>query len=450
MLGKSPDQNQRNLFLPLLSDFIDMKHELVFLAHKIDWEYFESEFGSLYSLVGQPSIPLRLMIGCLILKQMYNLGDETVAKSWVRDPYMQYFCGEAHFQHQFPFDPSCFVHFRTRIGEAGFEKIFQHSVHLHGQSAEEKMVLSDTTVQENDTTFPTDAKLYKKVIDACNRMVNTHGLPQRQSYVRVSKQHLRDSYNANHPKRAKKARKARNKLRTIATRLVNELGRTLSDELKALYQEDIQIFWRIIHQQKKDKNKIYSPHKPYTQCIAKGKAKNPYEFGNKVGLIVGAKSLVITAIQTFTGNPHDKDTIKPLLDQMESGGLYKPHEVIYDRGGRGKPEIDGVVISTPGKPKKTDTPYEKRKKRSKFRRRAAIEPVIGHLKSDFRMQKNYLHGENRMQINALMSATAWNLRKLAEKAIFLLYKKWLLTLKLFISKKYRYTIHTNNLVFLNS
>ena len=73
---------------------------------------------------------------------MYNLGDKTVAKSWVRDPYMQYFCEEAHFQYQFPFDPSAFVHFRTRIGQSGFEKIFQHTVQLHGKSANDKMVLS--------------------------------------------------------------------------------------------------------------------------------------------------------------------------------------------------------------------------------------------------------------------------------------------------------------------
>ena len=93
--------------------------------------------------------------------------------------------------------------------------------------------------------------------------------------------------------------------------MVNELERTLSPELKGLYQEQLNLFWRVINQQKTDKNKVYSLHKPYTECVAKGKAKNLYEFGNKVGLMIGSKSLVITAIQTLIGNPHDSDTIKP-------------------------------------------------------------------------------------------------------------------------------------------
>ena len=165
MIGKSPNQQQTNLFSPLLSDFIDMNHELVKLADQLDWKYFEKEFSQFYSEVGQPSVPIRMMVGCLLLKQINNLGDETIAKAWVMNPYMQYFCGEAHFQHKFPFDPSDFVHFRKRIGEEGFEKIFRQSVLIHGKDAQEEVQLSDTTVQGNNITFPTDAKLYKKIID---------------------------------------------------------------------------------------------------------------------------------------------------------------------------------------------------------------------------------------------------------------------------------------------
>jgi IS5 family transposase len=204
MLGKKKDQPQSDLFLPLLSDFINMNHELVLLAQKIDWQYFEREFSPLYSKVGHPSEPLRLMIGWLLLKQIYNLGDETLAEAWVGAPYMQYFCGEAHFQHKFPFDPSDFVHFRKRIGESGVEKIFVHSVNLHGKSvSRSKLVLSDTTVQENNTTFPADAKLCKKVIDHCNRIADQEGIVQRQRYTRESKQLVRSTHHAKHPKRAK-------------------------------------------------------------------------------------------------------------------------------------------------------------------------------------------------------------------------------------------------------
>ena len=126
MLGQSPDQNQLNVFSPLLKQFIDPSHELVLLAEKIDWKYFEEEFAPHYSNTGQPSMPIRMMVGCLLLKRLYNHGDETLAKSWVMNPYMQYFCGEAHFQHQFPCDPSDFVHFRKRIGASGVEKIFAY------------------------------------------------------------------------------------------------------------------------------------------------------------------------------------------------------------------------------------------------------------------------------------------------------------------------------------
>jgi len=168
MIGKSANQNQRDIFRPQLSDFIDPTHELVLLSNKIDWSHFEDSFAPLYSHKGKPSMPIRLMVGSLLLKNIYNLGDETLCDAWAMNPYMQYFCGMAHFQHRFPCDPSDFVHFRKRIGEKGMEKIFFYSVRLHGKDALEKQALSDTTVAENNTTFPTDAKLAKKIIDKCN------------------------------------------------------------------------------------------------------------------------------------------------------------------------------------------------------------------------------------------------------------------------------------------
>jgi len=178
MIGKSPVQNQRDLFNPLLTDFIDMSHELVLLANKIDWNYFEKSFSKHYSHKGQPSMPIRFMVGSLILKRLYNMGDETLAQAWVMNPYMQYFCGESHFQHQFPCDHSDFFHFRKRIGEEGIEKIFTYSVELHGKGVKGKMVLSDTAVQENNITFPTDAKLAKKIIDKANQIAQKEGIKQ--------------------------------------------------------------------------------------------------------------------------------------------------------------------------------------------------------------------------------------------------------------------------------
>ncbi|MDR1668011.1 MAG: transposase [Bacteroidales bacterium] len=102
MLGKLPDKNQRELFRPMLTDMIDKGHALALLADRIDGQYFEDEFSPLYFSVGQSSVPIRLMVGCLLLKQLKNLGDETLPKLWIENPYMQYFCGFRCLSTSFP------------------------------------------------------------------------------------------------------------------------------------------------------------------------------------------------------------------------------------------------------------------------------------------------------------------------------------------------------------
>ena len=436
MLGKSP-QPQTNLFLPHLSSFIDMNHELVLLAHQINWKYFEDSFKLHYSNVGQPSVPIRMMVGCLMLKQLYNLGDETLTEAWIQNPYMQYFCGYIHFTHKFPFDPSDFVHFRKRIGEEGIEKIFAYSVELHGKDAESASYLSDTTVQGNNTTHPTDAKLAKQIIDACNRIANKEEIKQRQNYIRKSKEYLRNCYNSQHPKRAKKAKKSIKKLRVIAGRLVRELERKLEKNVLVNYLEDLELYKKVLAQTRYTKNKIYSLCKPFTTCIAKGKAGKKYEFGNKIGLLVHPENLIVVGVEAYEGNPNDGKTIEPLLNQYEKNFQRLPKEIVYDRGAAGQKNIKGVEISTPSKPKKTDTLYQKRKKRAKFRRRAAIEPVIGHLKVQFRMERNYLHGKTSPKVNAMLTATAWNLKKWMKKA-----KEEVANSFIFILKTLFYTIQS--------
>ena len=401
----------------MLVDFIDDKHELVLLSEKIDWDYFEKEFSPLYSKTGNPSHPIRFMVGCLLLKHLYNLGDETLASAWIMNPYMQYFCKRVFFEHQFPCDPSNFVHFRKRIREKGIEKIFSYSVRMHdAKTSTSNFVLSDTTVQENNTTFPTDAKLCKKVIDYCNKIAENEGIKQRQRYTKVSKQLVRNTYNGKHPKRAKLARKSQRQLKTIAMRLIRELERNFTAEQQEFYRESMELYTKAVTQKRNDTDKVYSLHKPFTRCIAKGKAHKQYEFGNKVGLVTTSNKgkKIILGIKAFLQTPYDGHTIEPLLEQMETGGQQLPKELVYDRGGKGKSEIKGVKISIPGVPRKTDTAYQKHTKRKKFRTRAAIEPIIGHLKTDFRLAQNYFLGETGPQINALLSATAWNMKKMME------------------------------------
>jgi len=257
----------------------------------------------------------------------------------------------------------------------------------------------------------------KKVIDKCNKIADQEGIKQRQRYTRESKQLVRDTYNGKHPKRAKQARKAKKRLKTIANTQLRELNNKMNEEQKRRRQAELELYQHAVNQQKNDKNKVYSLHKPFTKCIAKGKPHKPYEFGNKVGLITtGEKGKkIITAIKAFWENLFDGHTIEPLLDQMETNGLKLPKELVYDRGGKGKSEIKGVKIMTPGKAKASDTRYRKQQKHKRFRARAGIEPLIGHLKTDFRMEQNYLSDTKGIQINALMAATAWNLKKMMEK-----------------------------------
>jgi IS5 family transposase len=212
----------------------------------------------------------------------------------------------------------------------------------------------------------------------------------------------------------KQAKKARKRLKTIANAQLRDLQRKMNAAQKAAYQKRLELYFRAANQQRHDKDKVYSLHKPFTRCISKGKAHKQYEFGNKVGIIVtGDKGRkIITAVKAFAGNPFDGHTIEPLLEQMERNGQRLPEEVIYDRGGKGRKEIKGVKILIPDKPKKTDSGYMKQQKRKRFRSRAGIEAVISHLKSEFRMAQNYLHKETGIQINALMSCTTWNLKKL--------------------------------------
>ena len=412
MLGKTPDQKQKNLFQPLIKEFINPEHPLVVLSDKIPWKEQEDKFRGLYSYTGQPSKPVRMMSGLLILKQMYNLGDETLMPEWVRDPYFQYFCGEAEFQWRFPCDPSDLVHFRKRIGKEGVEKILELSVRLQPRKDLRKRdVLVDTTVQEKNITFPTDTKLYVKVIEKSIKIAKKEGLVLRQSYKRTTKQLLLKQRFAHHPKRKKEANKAQRKLRTIAGRLTRELERKLPEEKLNLYNNDLELFKKVIARKRLDKDKIYSLHEPETACIAKGKAHKKYEFGSKVSFAMLPGSNIIVGVVNFKGNPHDSTTLEDTLKHSKKISGKEFNNAIVDRGYRGKKKIDKTNIISPGPPIK-DNQYQRRKKRRQCQSRAAIEPIIGHIKHDCRMARNYLKGTVGDEMNAILAGAAFNFRRL--------------------------------------
>lgn len=450
MIGKKDKSPQLNIFQVPLTQYINIKHELYVLANQIDWQGVEDEFSSFYCPDnGRPSIPIRKIVGVLLLKMMFNHSDESVVSRWQENPYWQYFCGETFFQHEKPFDPTELIKFRKRIGNEGAEKLLKLSINLFSRNEiEEKEICIDTTVQEKNITYPTDAKLRKKIIERCWNIAGKEGIKLRQSYRRTLKQLMIDQRFREHPKRRKKANAAARKIDTIAGRVVRDIERKLTSEQKLVYEKDLLIFNLVLQQQRSDKNKIYSLHEPEVSCIAKGKEAKKYEFGNKSSIVVTKHSRIIVGAMAFEGNPYDGHTLDAQLGQVERLTERLPQVAIVDRGYKGRKEVNEVEICTPRKLKASANSYQKQKIRKRFRARAGIEPIIGHVKHDHRMERNFLSGVIGDQINIILAAAGFNmmkkLRKIKEElfmSIFQLYnwhkKQFMCLLKNLLYENYR-------------
>ncbi len=416
MKSSSPNHDQQSFLYQGLKEILNPKEPLYQLSEKIPWVELEKAFTKYYIDFGRPAKPIRLMVSLMLLKQMYNLGDETVIAHWVQNPYWQYFSGEKTFQWKFPVEPSDMVHFRKRIGEEGINKILEISITIHGKAAMEREVVVDTTVQEKNITFPTDIKLHKRIIEQCRKITEAEGIGQRQSYTRTVKKLIMAQRFRNHPKNKKKALQAERKLKTIAGRMVREVERELTSEQKEKYAPSIEIYNRILSQKKNDKEKIYSIHEPKVYCISKGKEHKKYEFGSKASLVITKNSGIIVGAYSLEKNEYDGHTLPKALDQCEQLRGSRPTVAIADRGYKGSSRIGETEIHIPKPPKKAISEYEKKKARLRFRRRAAIEPVIGHLKTDNRLSRNFLKGVIGDQINVMLAAAAFNLRKWMRKA----------------------------------
>ncbi len=185
---------------------------------------------------------------------------------------------------------------------------------------------------------------------------------------------VRDTYNGNHPKRRKKSNAAKRKLKTIAGRLIRELRRKLPI---GFYKSELDLFRKVLAQEKKSKNKIYSLHEPEVYCMSKGKAHKKYEYGCKASVVLTQKTGIIVGALTFKTNIYDGHTLPEVLRQTVELTGKAPKTATVDRGYKGKQIVGTTKINIPKPPLKRDTEYQKRKKRKYFRRRAAIEPIIG-------------------------------------------------------------------------
>jgi IS5 family transposase len=417
---------QGELYQVRLRWLLDQKHPLYQLAEAVDWEFFVQEFGALYvSQKGRPGLPMRLLVGLHYLKHLYDVSDERVVAGFLENPYWQYFCGEEFFRHDLPCDPTTLVKWRQRIGPERMEKVLQETIAAAQRQAalkpnELRRVNVDTTVQEKAIAFPTDARLYQKARLVLVREARRAGIELRQSYARVGKRALQKQGRYASAQQLKRAGRETKRLRTYLGRVIRDIERKAAaqgQELSAPLAQLLERAQRIHQQQRTDKHKLYSMQAPEVECIAKGKEHKKYEFGCKVSVATTSKRGWVVGIKALPGNPYDGHTLKAAHAQVEQLTGVKPTELFVDRGYRGAqhhPADTQVYLSG----RKLSGTLKRL-----LRRRSAIEPVIGHLKQDHRMKRNYLKGQAGDQINALLVGSGFNLRKLL-RVFFWLILRW--------------------------
>jgi IS5 family transposase len=418
------DSGQADLLRSRLDAIIDMDHALVRLSRTIDWSFLEQQFGAVYEdKPGRPPLPTRLMAGLAILKHTYDLSDEVLCERWVENPYYQFLCGEEFFQHRLVFDRSSLTRWRQRMGEEKLQALLQESLAVATRTEAIKpsdlnRVIVDTTVQPKNVMFPTDARLLNRAREILVRLAKGAGIKLRQSYGRVGKFALIKHQRYAHAKQFKRANRALRTLRTYLGRVIRDIARKLDGNVGLLHGIALDRMLArarcLLDQKQRQRGpKVYSLHAPEVECIGKGKAHRPYEFGVKVSVATTLSHAkggqFVTHVKAMPGNPYDGHTLKTVIPKMEQliGNIIE--RLLGDKGYRGHnapPEYKFRVF-TSGQ-KRRVTPKIKRE----LRRRSAIEPVIGHLKSEHRMGRNYLRHRQGDAANAVLAAAGYNFRRL--------------------------------------
>jgi len=464
-----------DFFRARLDQMLDLRHPLVVLAGRMPWAQIEAALaptfarknrqgqvvpgsdlfggtlelaGAGVSAAGRPRLPIRLMVALLYLKHAFNLSDEELVARWSENVVWQYFSGQEYYTPQFPCDATQIGRFRTAIGEAGVEELLKATLDTAVATkavrpAEFERIIVDTTVQEKAIAHPVDSRLLEiaraQVVQAAKRA----GISLKQTFVKEGKELRRKAGGYAHAKQFKRLRRAVKRQRTILGIVLREVKRklaTASSESAATITRLntlLERAERIRTQRPQDKNKLYALHAPEVECIGKGKARKPYEFGVKASIAVTHRSGLMVGARSFPGNPYDGHILSAQLEQtrvlLEDVGKI-PKQVVVDLGFRGvdheNPELE---IIHRGKYKSLTKPQ-----RRWLKRRQAVEPAIGHLKSDHRMDRCWLQGQLGDALHTVLCATGYNLRwllravvRLGLKAAFL--RSWLLTLRASIS-----------------
>lgn len=418
MPPKKPKLRDDELFRMQLNNMIDMEHPLVKLAGLIDWSRFDEAYGRFYTQKGRPALPTRLMAGLHLLKHMEGLSDEAVCKRWVENPYFQYFCGEQYFRHRLVLDRSSMTRWRNRIGADKLELLLAETLAVamrtKAVSAQAmERVTVDTTVQTKAVAHPTDSHLLMRGIERLNALAKKHGLVLRQSFLRVGRQAKRDVSRLIHGRGHKQAMRWVRKMRTWLGRLDRDIGRKIAgnDILETAFSVTRERVARLLVQRSDDTDKLYAFHAPEVECIAKGKARTRYEFGVKTSIAVTnartAGGQFIVGMQALPGSPYDGHTLSGQIEQVERLTGVAVERAYVDRGYRGHRHSGNAkvyIAHTRGITSPTI--------RRELRRRNAIEPIIGHTKTDGLLERNHLAGATGDAINAILVAAGHNLRLL--------------------------------------
>jgi IS5 family transposase len=415
-MSQPRDDRQDDLFRPSLEKIINLRHPLVRLAAEIDWDFLAGRFSSVCRLgPGQPPLPTRLVAGLFILKHMHNLSDEALCDRWVENPYFQYFCGEVVFRHDLPFDRSSLTRWRQRLGEEQIAALLQESLSVaHRTGAIEtkdlERVVVDTTVQEKAIAHPSDARLMHRAIEKLVDLAKREGIELRQSYLRVARRAAIMVGRYTHAHQFKRARRELKFLRTRLGRIIRDIRRKIGGDpaLEDRFGPRLDLAHRVRHQEQRQRGpKVYSLHAPEVECIGKGKARAPYEFGCKVSIATPATApkggQFVLHAKALHGNPYDGHTLGPVIADLEKLTGVAARRIHGDKGYRGHNYPDRFKVWISGQVRRVTKAI-----RREMRRRAAVEPVIGHLKDDHRMRRNHLKGRDGDRINAVLAAAGYN------------------------------------------
>jgi IS5 family transposase len=435
-----------DFFRSRLDQMIDLRHPLAVLARRMPWTHIETalapaftrkdragkpiagsdlfgptlEFaGAGVNAAGRPRLPIRLMAALLYLKHAFNLSDEEVVMRWSENVVWQYFSGLEYYTPKPPCDATQIGRFRKAIGEAGVEELLKATIDAAVEMkavrpSECERVIVDTTVQEKAIAHPVDSRLLEIARDKVVRAAKSVGIALKQTFAKEGKELRRKAGGYAHAKQFRRLKRVLKRQRTILGIVLREIRRKLAaapdnPAAAARLHTLLERAERIRTQQTKDKNKLYALHAPEVECIGKGKARKPYEFGVKASIAVTHKQGLIVGARTFPGNPYDGHILREQLEQtsvlLEDVGAV-PRTVVVDLGFRGvDADNPGVEIIHRGKAKSLS-----RQQREWLKRRQAVEPAIGHLKADHRMDRCWLAGDLGDALHAVLCAAGYNLR----------------------------------------